>query len=105
VSDLTLTDGTKKRIALLFHPNEHPLADRLLREECGRNLPSMANASGSDLERIHFAALKVSDGNMKSLRLAIRLAQIDWRDLLVNAGFELDPLTHKDWLPSPRSTK
>lgn len=67
---------------------------RLLENECGKNLPQCENELPTSLllRRIRFAALKVSGGDVGTLREAIALATPDWRDLLVTAGFanELD---------------
>ena len=74
----------------------------MLRSECGNNLPSLEHASAEGLQRIQIAALKVSVGDLEKLREAVRLAQVDWRDLLVAAGFEHDVEAHLKWLPTAR---
>jgi len=51
------------------------------------------------LERFRFAALKLSRGRMDKLADAVRLANKDWRDLLVAAGFADSVDAHKDWKP------
>ena len=52
------------------------------------------------LERIRFAVLKLSDGDVEKLDAAVNLAKTDWRDLLVAAGFG-DSLTEHDcWADS-----
>jgi hypothetical protein len=94
-----LTSGTKQRIAAMFVEGEQAEAEQLLVEECGANLPFVSN-SASDLERIRFAALKVSDGDLDRLYEAIELAQTDWRDLLVTADFGEDPEAHAQWFPN-----
>jgi hypothetical protein len=76
------------------------LAELVLTIDCGNNLPFMEHHDSTGLERIRFAALKVSDGQLERLEEAVRLAQIDWRDLLVAAGFEYDVYAHLDWWPS-----
>ena len=52
----------------------------------------------SEIERLQFAALKVSNGDVNVLTKATKVAQLDWRDLLVAAGFG-EPSKHKSWLP------
>jgi hypothetical protein len=52
------------------------------------------------LERIRFSVLELSGGNIDKLKRAITLAQKDWRDILVAAGFANDPLAHKTWNPA-----
>jgi hypothetical protein len=49
-------------------------------------------------ERILFAILKLSGGNMAKLEKAISLAKVDWRDLLVASGFADDAQAHYLWL-------
>jgi len=51
------------------------------------------------MDRIRFAALKLSKGDLERLQEAVRLAKIDWRDLLVAAGFANDINIHQSWLP------
>jgi hypothetical protein len=52
-----------------------------------RTQPAVQNASEVALERFQFAALKLSDGNLDKLNRAVDLANRDWRDLLMAAGF------------------
>ena len=47
-----------------------------------------------ELERFRFAALKYSDGNLVLLESAVKLAQHDWRDLLMATGFAHDVEAH-----------
>jgi hypothetical protein len=43
------------------------------------------------------SALKLSGGRMDKLREAVKLANTDWRDLLVAAGFADSVDAHKHW--------
>ena len=43
-------------------------------------------------ERVQAAVLKLADGGLGRLDRQLRAAQIDWRDVLVAAGF-----AHEDW--------
>jgi len=54
------------------------------------------------LERFHIAALKVSHGDLKELRIAADLMNIDYRDLLVSARFANDITAHLKWLPGKK---
>jgi hypothetical protein len=56
------------------------------------------------LERIRFAALKLSAGNLEALRSAVGLANRDWRDLLMAAGFGRDVDAHRSWHPGEPKT-
>jgi hypothetical protein len=90
---------TRRRVDLLFEAELRNEVVALLAVECGRNLPLAKDASEAAIERIQFAALKVSAGDMGDLVRAIELAQTDWRDLLVAAGFAVDVHAHERWLP------
>jgi hypothetical protein len=90
---------TEKRIALLFPSDERALVRAILSEQCGHNLPFMEHVDDVKLERFQFAALKLSEGKLDKLNRAVALAQTDWRDLLVAAGFAEDINAHMSWLP------
>jgi hypothetical protein len=79
-----LTPETEKRIALLFPPEQQEMVRVLLLEQCGSNIPLWESAG---LDRLHFAVLKLSQGKMERLRDAIDRAKMDFRDVLVRAGF------------------
>ncbi|MBV8667067.1 MAG: hypothetical protein JO269_11345 [Burkholderiaceae bacterium] len=66
---------------------------KLLVNECGENLPLVAN----NFERVQFAALKLSDGDITRLKLLVNDAKNDWRDLLVAAGFHRAVDEHMRW--------
>ena len=56
-------------------------------------LPGLDGAGRErERDRVHFAALKVADGDAGRLAEAVRLAAADWRDLLVAAS-----LADEDW--------
>ena len=95
---IELTDETLSRIETLF-PQDRDEVERLLREECADNLPLWVETTPEGLERIRFAVLKLSNGDITALREHIRIAQIDWRDVLVAAGFGHDPRAHEAWAP------
>jgi hypothetical protein len=100
-----LSPGTQKRLDVLFLPADRERAARLLMEQCGRNLPFLKGADEYDLERVRFAALKLSRGDIGELRRAIRLAKVDWRDLLLAAGFANDVEAHTRWYPRRRAQR
>lgn len=97
-ADAALSPETMKRVMRLFAPEQVDAAARLLVEQCGNNLPFLDKLDAVGLERYRFAALKLSEGRLDKLRAAVELARIDWRDLLVNAGFADDVRTHERWL-------
>ena len=96
----TLSSFTRARLSLVFKERDRAEAFRVLAEECGRNLPFCENVTPEGLERLHFAALKISGGTLQGLRQAVDLAQSDWRDLLLAAGFGFSTTAHLDWTPS-----
>ncbi len=84
---------------MLFAEAEREEARRLLQDDCADNLFGMQVATPEHLERIRYAALKLSKGSIPGLVDAIVLAQTDWRDLLVVAEFAEDIRAHESWLP------
>ena len=94
-----LSSETERRIALLFHPEQQDMVRIILLERCANNFPLLMDCDEIAMERFHFAALKLSDGNVDKLRSAVNLAKTDWRDLLGAAGFARDINVHKSWLP------
>ena len=82
---IALSPETERRLVSIFPEEDQALVRLLLREECGHRLPG--NTSPELLERIRIAVLKESDGSLEQFDEAIKLAKIDWRDLLVAAGF------------------
>ena len=93
-----ISDVVGDRIRALFSPEDYERVAALLREECGDNLPFCdAPDRGPLIERIRCAVLKLSEGNYAELGEAVSLAQIDWRDALVSAGFGDHELVHLAW--------
>src|ERR1700681_4419109 len=97
-----LSQETKRRVELLYHGEDAVFAADLLMNECGSNLPFCENEGPLELERLRFAALKLSKGNLDRLLEAIELAKRDWRDLLMAAGFGEDVNAHERWLERTR---
>lgn len=94
---IPLSEKTQQLVSLRFHGERRNLVTALLETHCADNLPSHAQATPESLERIRFAALKVAGKDIEKLRAAVGLAGIDWRDLLVAAGFELTVDAHEEW--------
>ncbi len=103
MTDVPLSRATEDRLMALFAPVDQAEARRLLIERCGSNLADYADADSESLERIRFAALKVSDGHLAALAAAVDLAIADWRDLLVAAEFARNVNEHKSWFPHSRN--
>jgi hypothetical protein len=98
MAGVPLSKETKHRLAILFDGEDAALATKLLVNDCGSNLPLLDKLSPSELDRFRFAAVKLSQGKLQGLEDAIRLAQEDWRDLLVAAGFA-NAEAHRLWNP------
>jgi hypothetical protein len=98
MAGVQLTPETERRVELLFPPGDREVVRAILRTECGTNIPGWQSAG---LERLHFAALKISGGDLAKLDQAIHLAKIDFRDVLVRAGFG-EPYVHSRWIPSQK---
>jgi hypothetical protein len=90
--DDSLTLGTLTLIAKLFPVADKQQVNELLVTLCGNHLP-LADTLGVDgIERVRFAVLKISQGSLDKLMAAVELANQDWRDILVGAGFGDDVL-------------
>jgi hypothetical protein len=94
---VALTRSTRLLVKALFPPDEVLAAENLLVEKCGDNLPFCESSSAAGMERIRFAALKISRGDYSQLDGAVNLANTDWRDLLVAAAFANDTKVHEAW--------
>src|SRR3954452_18172127 len=94
-----LSAQTLRRLELLFRPADRAAAEAILVNEGGNNLPFLEKLDMFQLERYRYAALKVSEGDLEALRRAVQLAQQDWRDLLMAAGFGHDAAAHERWWP------
>lgn len=98
---LPLTQETQQRLAALFALSDRGAATDILTAECGDNLGCGDPAGSVLIERIRFAALKLSGGDLELLHRAVDLAKLDWRDLLMAAGFGYDFNAHRAWWPGP----
>ena len=94
---ITLTSSTQWLVDHFFRPGEREEVARVLATQCANNLPSCEKSTAESLERLHFAAIKYSGGDLKKLHHAVREAQMDWRDLLMATGFGLDMNAHRAW--------
>ena len=97
-----LSPETEARLEILFGPKRRDAARELLETECADNLPSHQSSDMFTLERVRFAVLKLSSGNLEDLRREVEAAKLDWRDTLMAAGFGGDVKAHELWRPSSR---
>lgn len=93
-----LSSATEQRLALPFAPDAQEEARTVLLSECGTNIPGWKSAGR---ERLHFAALKLSAGKLDKLQRAVNIAKIDFRDVLMAAGFG-EPTDHISWFPEQK---
>ncbi|MBI3716901.1 MAG: hypothetical protein HY255_12990 [Betaproteobacteria bacterium] len=96
-----LSTETIRRIDLLFRPWQRQHVATLLATRCANNLPFLESLNAAELERYQFAALKLSRGTIEGLEQAVAVANQDWRDLLMAAGFGHSVRAHEKWLPEP----
>jgi hypothetical protein len=96
---IDLTEATRDRVRRLFPQAQWTTVEDLLRDECGDNLPLLKATSADLVERIRFAVLKLSQGDLNRLQRHIKGAKHDWRDVLMASGFAHHLTAHKDWKP------
>ena len=67
----------------------------------GRDLPLSGHLQRepASFDRIRFAVLKLSGGDLERLKREIDGAHYDWRDTLMAAGFGEDIHAHLKWDP------
>ena len=98
-----VTREVQEKIDALFVPESRETARQMIEERCGANLPLSTHMGpdASGFDRIRFAVLKLSKGDLKSLEREIEGANIDWRDTLIAADFGRDIYAHLKWAPKP----
>ena len=95
-----LSPEAERRVSLLFGPDEQEKARFILVEECGYNIPGAREGSTEvTTDRVRFAVLKLSRGKLNILQSAVDAAKVDYRDVLLWAGFATNPHAHTSWLP------
>lgn len=94
---MKLSQATEERLGRVFGPEQRREAARILTEECGNNLPFCENQDEFGMERIRFAVLKLSAGDLDKLKTWVKDAQRDWRDVLMDAGFGESLSAHLRW--------
>jgi hypothetical protein len=93
----SLSPATWEIIQWFFPSDQWEEAGRILAEQCGQNLPLLEKKDAVGLERVRFAALKLSQGDMQLLRKSVELGTTDWRDLLMAADFGHSTAAHREW--------
>src|SRR4051794_16612034 len=100
MSHTALSIELRARLDQLFAEEHRLTAAALLENKCGAGLPLIAAQGPEGIERIRCAALKLSEGSLEKLHAAVQLANNDWRDVLVAAGFAHSAQAHLSWLAS-----
>ena len=96
---MPLTPRIQAAIQILFRPEEQAQVAELLDRDCGAGLPLMGVGKEDEVERVQLAVLKCGKGTLEGTLNAVVLAQKDWRDVLVAAGFGGDAAAHLGWDP------
>jgi hypothetical protein len=85
---MKLSAVVEEQIAERFQPEDGASVRAALE---AASLPFLEQPS-RQRDRVHLAILKLAEGDAGKFQQALRLAQTDWRDVLVAAG-----LAHADW--------
>jgi len=92
-----LSEATEERLVRLFRGADRLAARELLERDCAESIAGVPEMCS--LDRIRLAVLKLSGGMLDGLADAVVLAQTDFRDALVAAGFGDDVQAHMSWWP------
>jgi hypothetical protein len=90
---IPLSPETRQRLEAVFREEDQEAAAKMLEEDCGSTLP-LPDRSPGFWDRIRFAVLKLSAGDLQKLKQEIEGANCDWRDTLMAAGFGHDATEH-----------
>jgi hypothetical protein len=95
---IELSEKTK-RVINAFFPEDASgnEVSNILLMECAENIPFCEDSNPERMERIRFSVLKLGNGDIQKLKEAVELAQIDWRDLFIAAGFSHAVEAHENW--------
>lgn len=96
---MDLTQKTRDIIRTLFPPSQIEGVEHLLTSKCSNNVPGCRDWNKEHLERVWISVLKLSEGDLDKLNTAVTLANTDYRDLFMSAGFGHDPEAHTVWKP------
>ena len=94
-TDSSLRPLVTAAITALFAPGDRETVTEMLTEEC--NAERLYTSSKDLVERVQLAVLKSSNGEVDMFLTAAKLAQLDWRDVLMAAGFGNDVEAHLKW--------
>ncbi len=93
---IKLSSRTLKLIKIFYEfEEEQEEVISVLENQCADNLPFCENGTPLSMERIRFSVLRL-DKEHGEFNQWVKLANIDWRDLFIAAGFG-DTDAHLDW--------
>jgi len=92
-----MTARTVRLVDQYFGADERDLVVSELVDRCGNNLPGYESSDPTGLERVRFAVLKLSEGDLDKFDSALKMANTDWRDVLMCADFAYDVHAHEAW--------
>lgn len=98
---IPLSAETRDRIRAVFPTNEAQVSE-YLEAQCGATLPGVRADDPQWhrlVQRVRFAVLRISNGDIDALKAAVDRAHVDWRDTLVAAGFAESVDAHLAWSP------
>lgn len=93
--DLHLRPIVTALTTALFAPEERETITEMMIEEC--DAERLDSSSPEGLGHIQLAILKLSNGEVDKFLVAAELAQLDWRDVLMAAGFGNDLEVRLSW--------
>ena len=100
---IPLSAGTLARAERLFSGDALAQVVRVLEDEVAERLPLLGHvATPETMERLRYAVLKLSEGELGKFEEAVRVVKEDWRDTLVAAGFGHRVEEHTHWWPEGR---
>lgn len=99
IGAVAITRLVEERIDAIFDKELRDSARALIQEQCGMGLPLIHSAVPAKYDRIRLAVIKISGGTIEGLERGIKEAHIDWRDVLLEAGFGYDAEAHLHWNP------
>jgi hypothetical protein len=92
-----LNKETVRCLNSIFPSKDRDAVCALLLDRCGDNLPNTNIDDHNFFERIRFAVLKLSHGDLEKMKTIVEAANYDWRDVLVAADFANDTKAHQKW--------
>ena len=98
MQSVELSENTLRLVRHIFPSAQRACVIAALESKCGSGIPLWVSPTPEGLERLRFAVLKLSSGSLPELERAVAIANTDWRDVLVAAGFGNDLLAHINWL-------